>query len=171
MAQIFIILILLLALTFWVTRVCIIKIIKDRVFTVEFHFIFFAIVLTERKRRKNGRHLPSFYIDVFKRISQIAPLCEIEINELSIKREIPEFERKAFTMPYRYHTAISAALAYLGEKAQKLTVNENKVVLSSQENPQTKFNITIRIMLFHLLSQLAKWLIRFIKRKRRKEVY
>ncbi len=146
---------------FTLTRHTYVKIKKNDVWRVELHFTLSAIHLEKtivgktdsdsKRTKKKKRRSASYYRAVFRRINELFEVAEVEINKLSVPSEDREdFDSRTMTRPWRYHTAISALLAYLRTKSEKLTVDDNAIIL----NPDTdRFSIdmTVKVRLYHLV--------------------
>lgn len=174
MSGIYVFLSLTLALIFTLTRTAVIKIKRTEVLTIEMHSTLLAVILTQ-KNYDNDKQQQSSGIEKLRLIrrilSHLLPRAEVIVNKVRLSNEKQYFNKSTFTRPYRYHIAISTLVAYLGVKAQKLTINDNAIALLSDEKTSIEFDIELRVMLCYPLFEFLRLLYgQMIRRKEQKNV-
>lgn len=170
MAGIYIILCIFLIFLFILTERVEVKINKDVTFSFEIHFVFLALCFKKRARdrKKNGLP-PSFYARLVSRLSSLARVSKIEIKQITLPTDTENFDRTTLTRPYRYHSAASAAIAYLTAKAKKLTIKDNAITLAPDSNIPFGFELVVRTSLFNLLRAASPLLFHIFKNKKRRK--
>ncbi len=90
---------------------------------------------------------------IFKRIISLVERSEVSVEELRLSRGAErDFAPASYTAPYRYHIAISALLAYIKGKAQKLNIDDNAIILVPDRDEHFSLILTLRARLFHVLT-------------------
>ncbi len=171
MEEIYIFLCIFLIFLFILTERVRIIVKKDETFSLEFHFVFIAICFKKSEHESDGSGLsPRFYARLFSRLSELAEACEVKIERITLPTDSDNFSRTTLTRPFRYHSAVSAAIAYLTAKAKRLTLDDNAIILASDSNVPFGFYLIAKTSLFNLLRASASLLFHIIKhRKRRKK--
>ena len=175
MANLSIVACILTAMLFALTRKTYVKIIKNDTLHVEIHFTIIALCFTKRKEEKekdgnNRRENKKNYIRIFSKILEIVDHCEIEVNSLLIPQNEKTFSVSTTTAPYRYHALLSALIAYIATKAQKLTICDNAIRLIYDDSASLQFNITLKLFTHNLIRDLIIFLSKNRKSKLRKKV-
>lgn len=124
MAGIVIFLTVSVIIAFILTRDVIINVKKKERFTVEIHFPLIALILTTRKKGDKDKRSLSYktYRRLFSDIARFSERSEIIIRNVGVGNSNADFNQNTTLRPYRIHSLISAAIAYLSERAQKLTL-------------------------------------------------
>jgi hypothetical protein len=157
MPQVLILLCLLTAVLFILTRRIFIKIKKEDGLKIEIHLPIFALCLTERrgarkeKKKKSARSQD--YLAIFRLIGDAADTlknCRVTIKriELPLKGDANDFG--AFTTPIIYQSFIYSLLAYIDTKVQKLTLYSGAVASSGRAN-SFYCDVTVEGRFFRLL--------------------
>lgn len=124
MAGILMFLTLSVIITFILTRPVIVKIRQNERFSVEIHFQLLALILTKEEKSANEKRRYTFrtYRRLFRDILIISERSEIYIKNFGVGKSDEEFDQNTTLRPYRIHSVVSAAIAYLSLRAQKLTL-------------------------------------------------
>ena len=138
--------------------------------------ITFAIVTVELSDFKGGSSKSkksfSLYRRIIKRIISIIEKSEVTLHELRLSRGAGlDFSPSSYTAPYRYHIAISALLAYIRGKAQKLIIEDNAVILIPDEDEHFSLILTLRTRLFYVLRNILGILYETRENKKREKKY
>ena len=151
--------IFLLTLTlFSLTRIALVKIIKDDIWGVEIHFPLSAIAFfqndSDKKKNKKNKRKPkkptAYYVSLIRRLLKLSEVSEVHISQLVLPVSKIEYASLEATRPWGYHTLISTMLAYLGSQSKKLTIDDNAIILNPDEE-NLKLNIIFKVRLFYLL--------------------
>ena len=173
MAGIFISMFIFVLIFFITTRIVWLNVIKDEGLRVELHLPIIAVCLSKSnesktKRKRNKNIFPKLnYRRIISLISHSVEKSEILIKKIFLPQNTKEDERTSFTRPYRYQSAFFALYAYLSSKAEKLTVYDNAIVLSGDNN-ELQYNFTIKFRLYQLFYLFILLLIGCIKDKIKK---
>lgn len=144
---------------FTLTRKTYVKIRKDDAWRVELHFTLSAIRFertvaksdTPEEKKKKGRTPPSYYREVVHRLTELFEVAELEIRRLFLPvGEGADLYGRRVTAPWRYHTAVSALIAYLDAKSEKLTIHDNAIILNPDDG-RFSLDVTIKVRLFYIL--------------------
>jgi hypothetical protein len=93
-----------------------------------------------------------FYRKLYSRLSSLFKVSTVKIKQLTVPYlPIEDYAPTSFTTPYRFHIAISAFIAYLNKNSQKLTIDDNAVILSPDENAEFSLILTARTRLYHII--------------------
>lgn len=172
MAGVLIGIIIILFLIFFVlTRKSRVRIIKNDEWIIEIHLPILALVLVNRRERdgmeikEEKKRLPlKSYQFILKRVLKFLEKGEITINKISLPEPQGDFNSKTMTRPYKYGSLVYGLIAYLESKVQRLTVNDNAILLS----PDTPlgFDITLTAELYKIINA-ALFIIYKIKREKK----
>lgn len=167
MAGFYILLCIFLLLLLIITETVETRIVKDETLNIEIHFVFLALCFRKREGRESVRLSARFYSRLFKRLSSLSRVSEIYVNSVLIPTDKSDLDG-AFTRPYRYTTAISAALAHLSSNAKKILLPDNVFTLVPDEGKPLSFSVTLKARLFYLIRTLLAILIDVKRTKKRK---
>lgn len=123
---------------------------------LEFTVAFLKIELYDFGGGKNKSSI-TFYKKLAKRITELLSHSAVKIEDLKIS--IPKqnnYTNSHFIIPYLYHAAISALIAYLKSKSEKLSVRENAVCISSENEDGISLGISLRAELFYVLRAIVQ---------------
>ena len=135
---------------------------------VEITFTLFILELYNFKDNSGGGPGIRFYRRLLSHLSELFERSEVRIGTIGIpKASGGEFSRREFLDPYRYNIAVSAAIAYLAGKSQKLIIDDNAIILIPDNHNGISFDIRIRTQLFYLAKILIA--IYFDAKSARKE--
>ena len=160
MLKLFVIpLILSTLILFILTRWIYVNIRRDESLTIELHFPILALYLREnkakRKKAKNKRtNKFSSYLNIIKAISVIIKGCELTLRRISFPSKADRLDN-TITRTYSYYSLTAAALAYLDERAIKLTVLDDAFLPCSASN-SFRLDLSIKTRLFTLLLGLFR---------------
>ena len=143
-------------LFYLLTRKVRVSVIKDGTWRVDLHFTLFAIPFKKRlnkrksKSEKKSDKKGSGGI-IFRHVTDALAHAELEVRRLTVpmlpsKNDIAA----AVTMPWKYHSVISALLALVHSRAKKLTVRDNAITLIPDSN-EILIDASITIRLFHVI--------------------
>ena len=103
---------------------------------------------------KSGGKRPSFsfYRHLLKRLQKLFSVSRVVIEELDFPISIQKDEAR-YTSPYRYHTAVSALIAYIGSHSHSLDIIDDAVNVYQSDNKgdTVKLKLTARTRLFYIL--------------------
>lgn len=173
MAGIFISMFTFVLVLFIVSRIVWINVIKDDELRLELHLPIIAIHLTKSKstnkskRNKKKKRFPTRYKTIAKPLSNLISKSEIIIKRIEFPEKHGEISNATFTRPIKYGSAFFALCAYLRAKAEKLTVYDDQIVLSS-DNSAIQFNFTVRIRLYRLINATLAIFLGVMKDKLKK---
>lgn len=127
MTGIYIFLTLLVIIAFILTRTVIVNVKKADRLRIEIHFPILALILTSRdKHDKDKNHLTlRQYRLLAGDISDISKKSHVIIRKLVVGGTENSFNAKTFLRPFRIYSLLSAAVAYLFARAQRLTLADN----------------------------------------------
>ena len=127
----------------------------------------------KHKRRRKRSGYSSAY-PIIKRLLDVLGSATLRVQRLAIAYSTSDNEEHVeYYRKYRYHAAISAALAYLREKSQKLIIYDNAIILIPDGNVKFDIHVTLTLKLFHVLRACVDLLIIYHKenaKRRRRNV-
>lgn len=127
----------------------------------------------EHKRRRKRNGYSSAY-PIIRRLLDVLGATTLRVQRLAIAYSDADGEEHVgYYKKYCYHAAISAALAYLREKSQKLIIYDNAIILIPDGDVKFDIHVTLTLKLFHVLRACVDLLIIYHKenvKRRRKNV-
>lgn len=173
MAGIFIFMFVFVLILFIVSRIVWINVVKNDEFRLELHLPIIAIHLTKSKntktskRKKEKKWFTTRYKSIAKPLSNLITKSEIIIKRIEFPKKHGEISNTTFTRPIRYGSAFFALCAYLKAKAEKLTVYDDQIILSS-DSSALQFNFTVKLRLYQLINATLAILFGVVKDKLKK---
>ena len=134
-----------------------IKIVISKNTRVEITFTLFTLVLSDFD--DGGRKKSSFSKKrrIFSSVLSLLEKCELTVEKLRLGRgRGRDFAPTSYTLPYGYHIAISALLAYIRGKSQKLNIDDNAIILIPDEDEEFSLTVSLRTRLFYVLTCAAR---------------
>ena len=116
--------------------------------------------------KKTVKHPPSFYKSLLKRVNRLFERCVVYLNKLWIPSKETDAECvSAFTSQICCNIAISAFLAYIQSKVQRLYIEENAIIFTKEKTNPTLI-LTARGRLFYIVITMLLILLDLNKAKR-----
>ncbi len=167
------IILLLIALLFFVfTRTTYVYIYYEKKLQLEFHFVIFSFILKYKEKNKSRSQITlGFYSALIKSLLSFSESAEIRVSALRIASHgSGKFER-LFPVPYGIGALISMLFAYLDQKAKKITLDDDAVILTPDAE-ETVIKLKLYTEFYNLAYLLFKILLDLKKhRKKRKFLY
>lgn len=173
MAGIIIFLLISFLLFFILTRKVWVTIIKDKTLKVEIHLPIFALHLTKSndgdKRKKSDMNEKISYLGYFRIITCV--VARLKKTEIIVKKVIlpvktEDFDKSALIRPLRQHAFICAFVAYLRTKTEKLTLEDNAIILSPDTDVLHCY-VTLKLRLYEFIHGLLAVMHSIFEEKRR----
>ncbi|MBO5907513.1 MAG: hypothetical protein J6Q85_05140 [Clostridia bacterium] len=151
-----------------------VKILVSQDTRVEITFTLFSLELSDFGGKGDKKSPFSEKRRIFSRLLSLIEKSDITVKKLRLSRAGGDgFSPLGYTLPYGYHVAISALVAYIRGKAQRLNIDDNAIILIPDGNEPFSLTLLLRARLFYVLT-CALGIYRDTKKsekKRRKENY
>ena len=174
MAGVFISMFLSVLILFILTRIIWINIVKDDGFRMELHLPIIAIHFSKSKSKganikKLRKKLTTLqYRKIAEKLSSLVEKSEIIIKRIEFPEKTGEITNATFVRPYRYQGVFFALYAYLKTKAEKITLCNNAIALSS-DGSAIRYNFTVKLRLYQLIFTALSVLFGEMKEKLKKD--
>ena len=153
------------------TRTVWIKVIRSDGFKLELHMPILAIEFSRRqkkppkkKRRGGGKGYnleSSAYLRIVSSLMRIIEHSRVKVTKISVSSSGGE-------NLYLYFPFIYSFLAYFKTKAKKITINDDAIILSP-DNQGFLLELTVKVELYRFLFSIVTLFYDIKKQKRRKE--
>lgn len=174
MAVIFISILTIFLLFYILTRVIWIRIVSEERIKLEIHLPILSIKIVNdtdggnaKKKPRENEHLSIVaYIRIISAVIQKIHTSRIEINRIAIPLDKQKLTKGNFFGPIGYQYAIFGVIAYLNTKTEKLTIEDNAIILSP-DIKKAQFYITVKPRMYELIFALITYKIQLYREKKR----
>ena len=159
MAGILIFLLMSFVLFYLFTREVWVRIIKGDGFKIEIHLPILALHLIKRSNdddnssamdKKDNKPSLLGYMRIISGIADRIKGTEISVKAIVLPIKAEDFDKSVILRPLRYQAALCALVAYLRTKTEKLTLEDNAIILSPDVNVLHCY-LTLKIRLYRLI--------------------
>ena len=159
MAGILIFLLMSFVLFFLLTRIVWVRIIKGDGFKIEIHLPILALNFIKRSddedtssTRSKSDDKPSLfgYLRIITGIVDRISGAEISVKAIVLPIKTEDFNKSSILRPLRQQALLYTLIAYLKTKTEKLTLEDNAIILSPDVNVLHCY-VTVKIRLYQLI--------------------
>ena len=170
MAVIFIFIIIFFLLFYILTRVIWVRIISEDRIIIELHLPILSLKISNDPDGGNNKEKDSkkkmlskaATIRIISAVIKRVKSSKIEIKRIVIPFDNQKLVKGNFFGPIGYQYAIFGVVAYFSTKTEKLTIENNAIILSP-DIKKTQFYVTVKPRMYEFLSALITYKIQHYK--------
>ncbi len=169
MTAVAIFLIVFALLFYIVTRTTYLYLRYDGEFRLQIHFVIFSLTLVNLGRDKGNGVSLGFYSSLIKNLGRLCRLSRIRIMRFSVASDRGNDFTGKFSLAYGISAAFSALFAYLEQNSKKITIEDNAVILTPDNN-DTLIEVRLYTELYNVVISSAKLIFDLIKYSKKRKI-
>jgi hypothetical protein len=137
---------------------------REDVFIIEIHFVFFVLVLRERKKRKKNPDLSKGII--LRSVFRLCQRSQLELKKLTFNR-LSRGSLENFESYYRYRALAGALVTLASQNSEELSTSDDFFTVDFSHTSPPTFDVNIVTYVVDALIALSPLLLSLITKKRK----